>query len=184
MSRQLARAFTERFKRLEQELPALAPLVRRLSHPALWALNRRSVALGFGVGLFCGLIPGPLQMLGAAIVATWLKCNFPVAVVTTLYTNPLTIVPLYLLAYQLGALLLGAPGLAQLPAPPDWSWVHPWDSAWAFGAWLQALGLPLVLGVPALALLLAMFGYSALRLGWSLYLRRAWARRRRARAAR
>jgi uncharacterized protein (DUF2062 family) len=179
MSRRLARAFTERFRQLEQELPALAPLVRRLAHPALWALNRRSVALGFAVGLFCGLIPGPLQMLGAAVVATWLKCNFPVAVVTTLYTNPLTIVPLYLLAYQLGALLLGAPGLNHLPPPPDWQWAHPWDSAFAFGAWLQALGMPLVLGVPTLALLLAVAGYTVLRLAWSVYLRRAWAARKR-----
>ena len=41
----------------------------RVWHPALWHLNRRSVAGGVAAGLFCGLIPGPLQMPGAAIAA-------------------------------------------------------------------------------------------------------------------
>ena len=39
-----------------------------LRHPNLWHLNRHSVAGGVAVGMFSGLIPGPLQMLGAAIV--------------------------------------------------------------------------------------------------------------------
>src|SRR5712672_1997136 len=37
---------------------------RWLQHPNLWHLNRRSVPGAFAIGLFAGLIPGPLQMLG------------------------------------------------------------------------------------------------------------------------
>jgi hypothetical protein len=81
-----------------------------LDHPALWAVNRNSVAGGFAIGLFAGLIPGPLQMLGATLLAIPLKKNIPVALVTTFYTNPFTIAPLYLLAYGYGRLLLGAGG--------------------------------------------------------------------------
>jgi uncharacterized protein (DUF2062 family) len=47
----------------------LGPFQRWLQHPNLWCLNRRSVSGAVAVGLFCGLIPGPLQMLGAALVA-------------------------------------------------------------------------------------------------------------------
>ncbi len=79
-----------------------------LNHPNLWHLNRDSVAGGFAIGLFSGLVPGPLQMLVAALLAIPLKKNLPVALVTTLYTNPFTIAPLYLLAYGYGRLLLGA----------------------------------------------------------------------------
>ena len=62
-----------------------------LMHPNLWHLNRRSVSGGFAVGLFAGLVPGPLQMLTAALLAVPLRVNLPVALVTTLYTNPVTI---------------------------------------------------------------------------------------------
>lgn len=45
------------------------PRVRRywpaLAVPDLRHLNRRSVACAVAVGLFCGLIPGPLQVPGA-----------------------------------------------------------------------------------------------------------------------
>jgi uncharacterized protein len=87
----------------------------RLFHPALWHLHRRGVAGGFAAGLFCGLIPGPLQMAGAALCALLLRVNLPVALATTLYTNPITIIPLYLLAYELGAMVLPGPAA---PLPP------------------------------------------------------------------
>src|SRR5215212_7186536 len=78
-----------------------------LDSPNLWCLNRRSVAGAFAIGLFAGLVPGPLQMLTALLIAIPCRKNIPVALLTTLYTNPLTIVPLYLLAYEYGRLLLG-----------------------------------------------------------------------------
>ncbi len=93
-----------------REVNALSIFGDRLFHPALWHLNRRSAAGGVAVGLFCGLIPGPLQMLGAAIVCVFLRVNLPVALVTTLYTNPLTIVPLYLIGYEIGGFVIGAGG--------------------------------------------------------------------------
>lgn len=74
-----------------REVRALSMFGDSLFHPALWHLNRRSAAGGVAVGLFCGLIPGPLQMVGAAIVCVLLRVNLPLALVTTLYTNPFTI---------------------------------------------------------------------------------------------
>ena len=165
-----------------RDLKVLGVFGDALFHPALWHLNRRSAAGGVATGLFCGLIPGPLQMLGAGIAAVLFRVNLPVALLTTLYTNPLTIVPLYLIAYQLGALALGAAGEPPAP-PPDWAWSAPFDSARAVSHWVMGLGAPLALGVFLLATLLAVSGYVVVRVGWSVYLRRAWAARRRGRAA-
>ncbi len=149
----------------------------RFFHPALWHVSRRSVSGGVAIGLFCGLIPGPLQMLGAAAAAIWLRRNLPVALVVTLYTNPLTIIPLYVLAYQLGALVIG-PSAGAL-APPALRGLSPLLWAEALGAWSASLGKPLLIGVPLLATLLAVVGYAVVSIGWRIYLRAVWARRRR-----
>ena len=86
----------------------LAMFGSTLLHPRLWHLNRHSAAGAVAVGLFCGLIPGPFQMLGAAICCIVLRVNLPLALLTTLYTNPFTIVPLYFVAYSMGAWVLGS----------------------------------------------------------------------------
>ncbi|HYM26742.1 MAG TPA: DUF2062 domain-containing protein, partial [Steroidobacteraceae bacterium] len=99
-----------------------------LQHPNLWQLNRHSVAGGFAIGPFAGLVPGPLQMLTAALLAIPLRKNLPVALMTTLYTNPFTIAPLYLLAYAYGRLLLGAGNVPMEIQPYGWEWAHWIDS--------------------------------------------------------
>lgn len=147
----------------------------RFFHPSLWHLNRRSVAGAVAIGMFCGLIPGPLQMLGGAIGAVVFKRNLPVALVTTLYTNPVTIVPLYAIAWQLGDLVMG--GRAEMPAAPDLTGASMADWGRVFLDWTIALGPPLFIGVPALAALLAMTGYLAVHVGWGMYLRHAWRQR-------
>lgn len=151
----------------------------RVFHPALWHLSRRSAAGGVAVGLFCGLIPGPLQMLGAGLVCLIVRVNLPLALVTTLYTNPLTIVPLYLLAYEIGAFVLGTAGSGKVAAPPDWDWSALVRSTEAMGQWMIGLGPPLALGIFLLACLLAVLGYVAVRGVWSIYLRRIWHARKR-----
>jgi uncharacterized protein (DUF2062 family) len=163
----------------------LAWLGTWLQHPNLWHLNRDSVAGGFAIGLFAGLVPGPLQMLVAVLLAIPLKKNLPVALLTTFYTNPFTIAPLYLLAYGYGRLLLAASDHPAAPLQPfEWDWTHWFDSAQAFALWAVALGKPLAVGLVALALTLAALGYAAVRLGWRIYVVLAWRRRGARRRAR
>lgn len=153
----------------------LAPLQSTLLHPRLWHLNRRSAAGAVAVGLFCGLIPGPLQMLGAAIAAVVLRVNLPLSLATTLYTNPLTIVPLYVLAFELGKLALGGAG-GRITTPPEYNGsVATWIGD--IVQWMIHLGMPLAVGLLLLASLLAAAGYGVVRLGWRIYLIRAWRRR-------
>jgi uncharacterized protein (DUF2062 family) len=161
-----------------REIRALSMFGDTLFHPSLWHLNRRSAAGGVAVGLFCGLIPGPLQMLGAGIACVFFRVNLPVALVTTLYTNPVTIVPLYLLAYEIGSLVLGQAGSTPMSAPPDWDWARPWTSVQAISEWTIGLGPPLALGVFLLACLLSLAGYLVVRTLWSIHLRRSWHARR------
>ncbi len=162
----------------------LYPFRNTLLHPRLWHLNRRSAAGAVAVGLFCGLIPGPFQMLGAAICAVIFRINLPLALITTLYTNPFTIVPLYLVAFALGEGMFALLGHARkhFVAPPDFGdpgsetlidWVR------ALIDWMVALGAPLAWGLVLLASLLAVIGYFAVRIGWRIWLVRAWRRRQR-----
>jgi len=160
----------------------VAPFARWLTHPNLWHLNRKSVPGAVAIGLFCGLIPGPLQMIGALLLAVPLRKNIPVALLATLYTNPFTIVPLYVLAYGYGQLLLGA-GQGAMPMEPFlWDWTDLWGSLREFAAWTLGLGKPLAIGLVALALTLATLGYFGMQLVWRAYVVAAWrarAKRRR-----
>jgi uncharacterized protein (DUF2062 family) len=155
-----------------------------LKHHNLWHLHRRSVAGGFAVGLFCGLVPGPLQVISAALFAVIFRVNLPVAVITTVYTNPLTIVPLYIVAYELGMLVTGgnAGGVPHadldLFSLPLGQWIP------ALTQWLVSMGRPFVFGLVLLATMLAAGGYLLVRCAWRLHAMLSWRRRVRDRAAR
>lgn len=158
----------------------LKPFGGLLHHPNLWHLHRRSVAGGVAIGLFCGLIPGPLQMISAALLAVLFRVNLPVAAFTTLYTNPFTIVPLYLLAYELGAWVSGTrSGVATAhPSFPELHW-HDWlTELWN---WLALLGKPFLIGLPLFAISLSIAGYFAVRVAWRVAVIWKWRARKRRR---
>jgi uncharacterized protein len=152
-----------------------------LHHPNLWHLNRKSVAGGTAVGLFCGLVPGPLQMLSAALLAILFRVNLPVSVILTWYTNPFTIVPLYYIAYKLGMFVTGGKGKVlpgddlDLLALPIMEWIP------ALYHWVASMGRPFVLGLFLLALILAVAGYLLAIAAWRVHVTLAWNKRRRTR---
>jgi len=148
-----------------------------LHHPNLWHLHRRSVAGGVAIGLFCGLIPGPLQMISAALLAVLFRVNLPVAAFTTLYTNPLTIVPLYALAYELGKWVSGAHDGAVI-ARPSLSELHWHNLMSGLWDWLVMLGEPFLIGLPLLALSFSFLGYFAVRVAWRAVVIWKWYRRK------
>jgi uncharacterized protein len=155
-----------------------------LNHHNLWHMHRRSVAGGIAAGLFAGLIPGsnPVQFTAAALLAIAGRVNLPIAVLVTLYSNPFTIVPLYFIAYKLGQLALLQSGGA-LP-PIAFELQGKGFAEWLPAAleWVGSAGKPLVIGLPLLALLLAVTGYLVVDWTWRLSVRYAWHARRRRRA--
>jgi len=100
-------------------------------------------------------------------------------VLVTLYSNPFTIVPLYWLAFKLGQRVLQHNG-SDLPAfditldgRGYLEWLH------AALQWLGSVGKPLLVGVPLLAVLLAVVGYFLTDWAWRLGVRWQWQRRKR-----
>jgi len=156
-----------------------------LQHHNLWHFNRRSVAGGVAAGLFAGLIPGsnPVQFTAAALLAIAGRVNLPIAALVTLYSNPFTIVPLYIAAFELGKLALMQGGDA-LP-PLAFGLEEKGFSEWIPAAleWLATVGKPLVVGLPLLALSLAVVGYFAVDWTWRIAVRYAWRARKRRRQA-
>jgi len=148
-----------------------------LGHPRLWHLHRRSVALGIGIGLVTGLIPLPIQMLMAVIVAIPLRANVPAAAAATWATNPLTFIPLYLLAYQFGTWVTGS--TAPLVVPPDigWDWEGLKTALPQLLGWMEAAGHTLIIGLVILSALLALGGYLVTMLAWRATVTVAWRNR-------
>ena len=155
--------------------PWLRPFASSLLHPRLWHLNRHSAAGAVAAGMFCGLIPGPLQMIGAAVCAMIFRVNLPLAMLVTLYTNPITIVPLYLIAYELGRLLIGEN--AGFLAPPEFSIASFVGWTEAMQGWMLSVAKPLGIGLLVLAAGLALLGYFATKAAWRIHLISAWRRR-------
>lgn len=155
-----------------------------LGHPRLWHLHRRAVALGVAIGMFTGLFPAPFQMVSAAAASIVLRANIPAAVFTTLYTNPVTFVPLYIVAYHLGRFVTGTE--AAFVEPPDPTFT--WDGMMAFVPalidWMLGLGSSLVVGVIVLGAIFAVVGYFATLLAWRVAVTLTWRRRSALRAAR
>ena len=184
MARHPLRRLTDRLQPAIDKVtthPWVLRYVPRLADPDLWHLNRRSAARAVAVGLFCGLIPGPLQVAGSILLCLAWRANFPVAVVTTFYTNPFTIVPLYVLAYEYGSLFFpDAASLRTLGLPPAAGFT---DSIAALLEWMKRLGKPLALGLVLLAFTFALVGFVAVRIGWRCHAVWRWRRRARLRAA-
>lgn len=153
-----------------------------LLHPRLWHLNRHSAAGGLAIGMFASLIPGPLQMLGAAILCVYFRVNLPLALAGTWFSNPLTIAPLYMLAFYIGRFVTGSN--APFRAPPELD-LHTFGATLhAWWQWILALGYPLLVGLPVLALLMAGASYFSVKWIWEMRLRHALTRRRIAASAR
>lgn len=138
--------------------------------PWLWVAHRRRVALGAGLGLAVGVIPLPTQMaVAAAVVATWI-------------TNPFTLVPIWSLAIFLGRLVSGHTGPIATPEMLALEWTQP--GTWLASAWLwiQALGTPLLIGLPLAGLLLGSVLYLLVYFAWWAVIRGERWRRLRSRA--
>lgn len=139
----------------------LRPVRPYLAHDHLWDLNRQSVARGVAIGLFIGFVLPVAQCLFAVVGAVAVRGHVPISAACTLVTNPLTVPPIYWLAYQIGAVLL--PGQAGMTlASLSMAQI---DLAHAV-SWVLAAGIPLMTGLFVLASAAAVVGYLGVHLCW------------------
>ena len=153
-----------------------------LLHPRVWHFSRRGVAIGVAIGVFFGLLIPVAQAPFAAGVAALLRANVPAAIASTLVTNPVTFAPVYLLAYQVGAALLGTDAGTQAPPVPSAEPVAiPDEVGWVRSmlANVLALGKPLLLGLALFAVSAGLLTYALIMIGWRLKTTWHWKRRRR-----
>jgi uncharacterized protein (DUF2062 family) len=116
-------------------------------------------------------------MLSAALLAVVLKVNLPVAAMTTWYSNPITIVPLYYAAYRLGKWVTGAGTTASVAADVDLRFDNIRQWLPMLVDWLGAMGEPFVIGLGLLALILAAVAYFGVLAAWRVYIVLAWRQR-------
>lgn len=155
-----------------RNIQSLRFLGQRIYSPNLWHFNRQSVARAFAVGLWAMYTPPlPIQQVIAAVGAIYFGANLPIAVALVWITNPLTWLPMYYFAYEVGALALGSEPFSfeQFSARFDI------NQALSFGA-------PLLLGCLILMHVGALAGYFAVQALWIRSVREA-AQSRRLRSA-
>ena len=145
----------------------------RLHDPNIWHLTRHSAAGGTAVGLFCAFIPFPIQTLSAAAMALVFRVNLPLAVVFSLASNPITIPPLFILAYKTGAVILNVPEQQVTFNQISFDFSMDW-----FGNTLITIWEPLLLGCLILGGISAAIGYALMRLLWRFVLLHKWGKRR------
>lgn len=147
-------------------------LVRRiLDDPDMFHLTRRSVALGTAIGLFFAFIPIPGQTLLAVLVAFWFRVNLPLAAVLTWITNPLTMPPVFYLAYRLGSFILGHP-VEAIHFEMTWSWLE---------GTLMSIWPALLVGNLIFAIVSSATGFLLVKLLWRVAVVQKWERRKNAR---
>ena len=104
----------------------------RIADPRLWTLHRRAVTAAFGAGLAICFIPLPVHLIAAALIAIAWRINLPAMYGTTLLVNPVTCVPVYYIAYRVGATLLGMAPLAPdgFRFKPSLEWFEALQPVW------------------------------------------------------
>ena len=165
------RFFTQisRQYRQKQDHPwYLKPFDYVLAHPAYFSATRRSVSSALWLGLFTGLFPIPGQTMIAVLGAVALRVNVPIAAIAVWISNPLTFVPIFYLAYRLGAVILNIPAE---PFPDDVT------MAWV-GEELAEIWKPLFYGSFIIASSVASTTYVIVNLIWQVMTRKRYRLRR------
>jgi uncharacterized protein (DUF2062 family) len=99
----------------------MTPFRHMLHDHHLWGIRRKTVVPAFSLGVALAFLPFPGHFFVAAIAALMLRVNIPVAALTTLISNPLTMGPIFYFSYRLGAALLGLdPEPFEIEMSLDW----------------------------------------------------------------
>ena len=156
-----------------------------LHRPHLWHFSRKGIALGLALGIFFGLLIPFAQIPLSAAAAVLLRANLPMAVTSTLVTNPVTFGPVYYAAYKTGQFVLGIDAgspadktLKTAPSVQEPAVAPTWGERLAVGwHWMTNAGKPLVVGLALFACIGGLTAYVVTSFVWIWYIRRSRNRR-------
>lgn len=140
-------------------------------------MHRRSVPRGVALGLAVGIVIPFMHTILAALLAIPLRANVAIAAACTLLINPLTIPPLYYLAYRTGLWELHADAAVSNPAAAQ----HFSSELSRIMFWIHEASGPIALGVVTIAIASAVTAYAVTAVVWRLWLASKLRRKRRAR---
>jgi len=173
----MPRRFFRKFAIKRHELGdswVLRPFQTMMHEPRYWGIRRRTVVPAFALGLFMSFMPFPLHPLWAALIALATRINIPIAVATTFVSNPLTMGPMYLAAYHLGAFVLNLePQPFAFEMSIDW-FLHTFVRYWQ----------PISLGCVMMGTIAGAIGYVVVDVLWRLSLHEYKTMKRKHRAER
>ena len=156
----------------------LRPFARQLSQPNLWRMNHRSVPRAVALGLGIGVIFPFLHMVVAALLAIPTRANIAMAAAVTLVVNPLTIPPMYYLAYRIGTWELSKETIVDTEQA-----AHVSGELSRMLFWIHEASGPIALGILTLAVVMSGLGYLVSALGWRWWVSSRWRARRLVRRA-
>lgn len=139
-------------------------------HPYLWMINRKTVAKGVGAGLLVAFIPIPVQIILSALLALFLRANLPVAVLSTLISNPFTFLPINLLVFHIGIFITGGDGVSS-PPPIHELELHiksitvVWEE---IIVWFKLLGKSYLAGLVFLSVSASISGFIFIHIIWRI----------------
>lgn len=136
--------------------PVMQPFRHLLGDHRLWAIRRQTVVPAFALGVFFAFMPFPGHPIWATLAALWRRVNIPVAAVTTLISNPVTMPVMYYSAYRVGAYLLRIP-----PESIEFEMSLEWVTNVLVGIWQ-----PLLLGCVLVGAIASLVAYAVLDLLW------------------
>jgi uncharacterized protein (DUF2062 family) len=166
MPRGFLRKITPRSETLRTHW-ALKPFSRFFGDPRLWSLQRRTVTPAFGAGLFICFVPLPIHIPLAALVAIFCRIHIPTIMLALLVVNPLTMVPVYYLAYKVGVVATRAPP-SSFQFEMSWEWVqHGLGPMWK----------PFLVGCGITGALVGLTGYVLLDILWRYNVRKRYRER-------
>jgi len=166
MPRRFLRKITPRGETLRQHW-LLKPFSRFFGDPRLWSLQRRTVTPALGAGLFICFVPLPIHIPLAAITAIFCRIHIPTIMLTLLIMNPLTIAPLFYMAYKIGVIVTSAPELP-FAFEMSLSWLR--DG-------LGARWKPFLVGCAVTGALFGLIGYALFDVTWRYAVRKRYRER-------
>ena len=136
-------------------------LNKHLTDPELWKWNKKSIAKGLAIGLFCAFLPVPIHILLAGILAVTFSANLLLSLLVVWVNNPITIVPIFYFTYKLGASIIGV----EMDPEFEFSFGYLMDNFWSatLALWVGGLITSIAASTLGYFSVISIYKYKALK---------------------